>query len=400
MFFPKNVRIYSFDPLVELAAELYNIDWDIIYSMKPEVHEAVAFRMREHTFLHTSEIATQAAGMAILLHRQHIYRVGQVRSPNEKFIFLDLCYKYCCIRFTLFYLPHTGYSMEDLRILYNIPNIVLNEIKYLYYKIIVGGDFNTELHVGYCGNFLDEFACIWRLQVANYENHDNCWIFCSSLGVRRTIDLILHDMNDNVLKCNISGTFDLDSDHRTVFAQFTIPNQISARRKNACKKQTNWKKIDAQTFHSNIGSTLSTTMPTTLHDLEAMLLCCRNAAEKSGNSVPTLKPSQNPIIQILIQERHGCRDKTQRAMLSKQIRQHLRANEILTEFSDLGNIAMINNDPARHQTKLNSAEPFKEDFTTTLSAIFSSDADRVLVVGANPGPSPFLDIKLFSLAKV
>ena len=58
------------------------------------------------------------------------------------------------------------------------------------------------------------------------------------------------------------------------------------------KKQTIWKNIDAQTFHS-----------------KAVLLHCRNEAEKSGSSAPTLEPWQNPTIQTLIQERRGCRDK-------------------------------------------------------------------------------------------
>ena len=228
--------------------------------------------------------------------------------------------------------------------------------------------------------------------------------------MRGTIDYILHGMNVNILKCSISDAFDLGSDHRAVFAQFSIPNQVLARRKNVRKKQTNWKNIDAQAFHSKAESALSTNMPTTLRDLEAMLLHCRNEAEKSGSSAPTLEPWQNPIIQTLIQERRGCRDKTQRAMLSKQIRKHMRANmrqkrnkrlnDILTEFRDLGNIATINDDPIRHQTKLSSAEPSKEDFTTTLSAIFSSDADRVPVVEASPDPSPFLGIEPFSLAEV
>ena len=98
------------------------------------------------------------------------------------------------------------------------------------------------------------------------------------------------------------------------------------------------------------------------------------------------------------------------AMLSKHIRKHLRTNmkqkrnkrlhDILAEFRDLGNMATINDDPVRHQTKLGSVEPSKEDFTTTLSAIFSSDADRVQVVGASSGPSPFLGIEPFTLAKV
>ena len=135
---------------------------------------------------------------------------------------------------------------------------------------------------------------------------------------------------------------------------------------------TNWKHIDSQTFHSKVESSLNANMPTTLRDLESMLLCCKNAAEKSRSSAPTLEPWQNPIIQTLIQERRGCRDKTQRAMLSKQIREHLRANmrqkrnkrlnDIVAEFRDLGYIATINDDPVRHQTKLSRAEPSKEEF--------------------------------------
>ena len=217
-------------------------------------------------------------------------------------------------------------------------------------------------------------------------------------------------MNVNILKCSISDAFDLGSDHRAVFAQFSIPNQGLARRKHVRKKQTNWKHIDSQTFHSKVESSLNTNMPTTLRDLESMVLRCRNAAEKSRSSAPTVEPWQNPIIQTLIQERRGCRDKTQRTILSKQIRKHLRANmrqkrnkrlnDILAEFRDLGNIATINDDPVRHQTKLSRAEPSKEDFTTTLSAIFSPDADRVPVAEAGPGSSPFSGIEPFSLAEV
>ena len=36
----------------------------------------------------------------------------------------------------------------------------MDEAERLHYKLIVGGDFNTELHVGHRGNFVDEFeAC-------------------------------------------------------------------------------------------------------------------------------------------------------------------------------------------------------------------------------------------------
>ena len=80
--------------------------------------------------------------------------------------------------------------MEALRTVYDMLRVVLDEAERLHCKFVVAGDFNTELNVGHRGNFLDEFACMSRLQLANYETHDDSWTFCSSPGVRRTIDFI------------------------------------------------------------------------------------------------------------------------------------------------------------------------------------------------------------------
>ena len=59
-----------------------------------------------------------------------------------------------------------------------------------------------------------------------------------------TIDFILHGMNVTILKCGISDALELGSDHRAVFARFSIPNQIMGRRRNVRKKQTKWKNIE------------------------------------------------------------------------------------------------------------------------------------------------------------
>ena len=81
----------------------------------------------------------------------------------------------------------------------------------------------------------------------------------------------------------------------------------------------------------------------------------------------------------------GSKDITQKTMLSKfgQVcqtnvgqKRNKRLNDILAESRGFGNIATTNDDPVRHQRKLGSAEPSKEDFTATLFATFSSDADR------------------------
>ena len=109
----------------------------------------------------------------ILLHSKHVHRDGQVTSLKDGLVFLDLHYRRRCVRFISLYMPHAGYSGEDLRNVYDMLHFVLGEAGRLHYKIIVGKNFNTELHVGHRGNFPDEFACMWRLQAANCENHDN-----------------------------------------------------------------------------------------------------------------------------------------------------------------------------------------------------------------------------------
>ena len=89
-------------------------------------------------------------------------------------MFLDLHYGRRGVRLISLCLPHTGYSVKAFRNGYDMLQVVLHEGARLHYKTIVGGAFNSELHVGHRGNFLNEFACMWRLQVANCENHDNC----------------------------------------------------------------------------------------------------------------------------------------------------------------------------------------------------------------------------------
>lgn len=101
---------------------------------------------------------------------------------------------------------------------------------------------------------------------------------------------------------------------------------------------------------------------------------------KNPAVTPTPEPWQSLLVQSLIQETRGCKDKARGAMSSKLIWKHLRAkmrqkqnkhlNHILAEFGDLGSIASINEGRVRHQRNLTGTEPSKPDFTATLSAIF------------------------------
>ena len=139
-FFSKNARIHSTDRLAELAAELYNVDWDVVlFSQTRSARERCV--LEGGHVLYTSETVTQAAGVAILLHKKHVHRVGQVTSLNERLMFLDLHCGRRCVRFISLYMPHAGYSIEALRSVYDMLHAVLDEAERLQYKTIVGGDF-------------------------------------------------------------------------------------------------------------------------------------------------------------------------------------------------------------------------------------------------------------------
>lgn len=80
---------------------------------------------------------------------------------------------------------HAGYLVEDMRtvcdVLHDVLHAVLDEAERLKLQNKnVAGDYHTEFRLGHRGIFLDEFACMGRVEVAH---HDKCWTFCSSLGV-------------------------------------------------------------------------------------------------------------------------------------------------------------------------------------------------------------------------
>ena len=160
----KNARIHSHDRFAELATKFYNVDRDVMNFSETRSARGRCRLDGGHVF-YTLEIATQAAGVAILLHSKHVHRVGQVTSLNERPMFLDLHYGRRCVRFISLYMPHARYSVEDLRTVYDMLHVVLDEAERLHYKIIVGGDFNTESNVGHRFSW---WICM-RVEVASCE---------------------------------------------------------------------------------------------------------------------------------------------------------------------------------------------------------------------------------------
>ena len=91
------------------------------------------------------------------------------------------------------YLPHCGYSVADLEQTYNQLRCITSKAFRSNRRIIIGGDFNTQVNVGNRGTMLKEFAHEFSLCIFNVcvEESNVDWTFESSMGVRRRLDYIL-----------------------------------------------------------------------------------------------------------------------------------------------------------------------------------------------------------------
>ena len=72
--------------------------------------------------------------------------------------------KYCIIPI---YTPHCGYSQSEFDAFYDDFRAVASIARRAGRKIIIGGDFNTQLNVGVRSERLRQFAAELELQICN-----------------------------------------------------------------------------------------------------------------------------------------------------------------------------------------------------------------------------------------
>lgn len=84
--------------------------------------------------------------------------------------------------------------------------------------------------------------------IANHEDGPNAWTFCSSLGVEKRLDYIIHNANIVLRENYPTEHLDLGSDHRAVHASFYMGNRQTKRK----TKKT--KPIDLDRYHAALVS--------------------------------------------------------------------------------------------------------------------------------------------------
>ena len=384
--FAKNARLHSADKISELLGELVQINaWDVLlFSETRRSSEAVDLEGGHRLF--SSQRPTACAGVAILVHSKHVAAVQRVQTVDERVLYVDLRINGLTFRMVSVYMPHAGYPTEDLMQTYDSLHCVLEGARKRNIAYVVGGDFNTQLHVGPRGDLLMQTAHMFSMAIANAKQEHDSWTFCSSMGVRRRLDFVLCSTGFDVTHGGATDLLDLGSDHRAVRAalEVTGPRSLQGRKPVARKQRWSPSVAEKRRYQINLDTCLQQSALVNMYELESCVARCAKLASRqtAQRDLADVKPWQRQDFQDLLAQRRQCRDREGRARLSKQIRAHLRrhmrdrrnrrVNDILSEFRCLNRIEDVYHNPCK-AVKNTREGPSPHEFTKYLEDIFTPD---------------------------
>ena len=122
------------------------------------------------------------------------------------------------VRSIAVYVPHCGYSVQDLEQTYEQLRYAISDARRLHRAVIIGGDFNTVLSIGFRGILIKQLSEEFGLRITNgtIPESANDWTFCSSMGITRRLDYIFASHSFFVHQVGPCDILDLGSDHRVV----------------------------------------------------------------------------------------------------------------------------------------------------------------------------------------
>ena len=96
----------------------------------------------------------------------------------------------------------------------------------LHFHVMIGGDFNYQLDVRIRRSRLREMTVICHLRIANElldgTDCSDVWMFESSMGVHRQLDLVLASAKIALLIVEMTRAIGIGCDHRAVKAIYYI----------------------------------------------------------------------------------------------------------------------------------------------------------------------------------
>ena len=143
-----------------------DIEWDVILLSEVRTPTQKSTLDGGH-LLYTSLRANIFSGTGILLHAKHVRTSNVVHDISDRVLGLDFIVNNIKVRAVAVYLPHMGYPQEDYDVAVEQIKCVLGEARQKQRRIILGGDFNSQLGVGIRGETLHELQNSFALIVAN-----------------------------------------------------------------------------------------------------------------------------------------------------------------------------------------------------------------------------------------
>ena len=201
----------------QLLAELENVTWDVILISESRTPSGTYYLDGGH-ILYTVLLDDDFLGTGILLHAKHVKGSNVIHRVCSRVLGLDLRVNGIKIRAVAVYVPHCGYDIEHF-------NETFDQLRYFASvgrkkgrRLVIGGDFNTQIGIGSRGECLDEFVRTFCLTIANKNNApwDDQWTFSSSLGDKRKIDFIIVSSAFQSIEGKAVNDINLGSDHRVV----------------------------------------------------------------------------------------------------------------------------------------------------------------------------------------
>ena len=140
--------------------------------------------------LYTIDEPTMAGEASVLSHARHTNKVVKLGRNGSRFIFANILTRRGTIRFISAYAPHAGYPRETLEHFCDLLHGCMEEVRRFQFGLVVGGGFNTQLHLGFRGSLLNDLVDAFEsfeFQIANDDNnhdfHMDMWTFESSMGL-------------------------------------------------------------------------------------------------------------------------------------------------------------------------------------------------------------------------
>ena len=318
--FCKNARIHNDIRLANLLAELAHISWDVVCFSESQAAAGDHLLSGGHRLI--THKGSTYGGVAVLIHSQYGQYVVSHHSFGDRVLAVrvgDFGARLCIISV---YVPHAGYSMDDVIETYNQLCIAVAWGRKYTNNITIGGDFNTSISSGLRSHLLFGFLAEQNLTIANEQLEESIltkYTFRSSLGAKRQLDYILYSCNVEKVKGNATDDLCLGSDHRAVEATLAVkvgrlpgnkfrPEFIDSRR---------WK--PSETFQQAIDSALAKGTANNVIRFQSILVETAEAHCTTTEKSHSETQFDSPCLRALRFQRKVCGDSTQRKELSKKI---------------------------------------------------------------------------------